>query len=446
MASSSNILGTTKTSWTNNNNNNNNTAINLTLAERYLESFEAIISSTTNLTSQSQPNVEVDTCSGTECENNVFNVSVSLGGFNNGSVITTGFQALHNYLPCPDNVIPNSIVVSTIAGNNSLHSVEITIDFDLLSPRPRNVRMQCVAWDDITRSWSTEGCTWQGASNPGLCVCTHLSSFAILMSAQPTELPWSSEITYVGLGVSVVSLLICLMIEISVWSTVVKTNTLYLRHTAHFNISLCLLIADSCFLASSIITLPAIWCQIFVVLKHFCYLAMFFWMLCLSITLLHQAVYLFHNVSKTSYLRFSLVLGYACPFLIVFITFIINDTGAEGSYYSSDGCWLVYKGLFQGSIFTFIIPVGIIVFINVFCMLVVIMKLLDHPKITDKSCDKEKNAAKTVMRTIILLTPIFGVTWLLGFVVMILDLTSGTVVFVVNYAFILLNAFQVWLI
>ncbi|XP_055361694.1 adhesion G-protein coupled receptor F3 [Betta splendens] len=439
LSSSSNILNTTEGSWKN---NNGNTEDNTTLAERYLESVEELIKKTTFAINQTTPNVVVNTCNESNCRNSVFNVSVTLGDSYNGNVTTTGFQKLHNLLPSPSNAKPNSIVVSTTTGTQLPSSVEITIDFVLISPRPRNVLIKCVAWNNNTGQWSPDGCRWQGASSPGLCVCQHLSSFAILMSKEPIEIDGASQITYAGLGVSVICLLISLMIEITVWSTVVKTNTLYLRHTAHFNISLCLLIADCCFLASSINQIPAIWCQIFTVLKHFCYLAMFFWMLCLSITLLHQAVYLFHNVSKTSYLRFSLVLGYACPFLIVFITFIINDTGAEGSYYSSDGCWLVYKGLLQGSIYTFIIPVGIIIFINTFSMLVVIMKLLDHPKSTDKSCDKEKNAAKTVMRTVILLTPIFGVTWILGFVVMILDLTTGPIAFAVNYAFILLNAFQ----
>ncbi|XP_026195160.1 adhesion G-protein coupled receptor F3 isoform X2 [Anabas testudineus] len=437
LTSSSNLLDRSlNNSWTNYKNNNQ------TLAETYLDSVERLIYMS-NLTSESKKtNIAVGTCNEKGCNNTVFNVNVTLEGSNTGIVKTTGFQQLQDYLPHSDNNSqPNSIVVS-ITTENKQNSVMITIDFPLLSPRPRNVQMQCVAWDNNTHSWSQNGCEWQGANNLGRCICNHLSSFAILMSRYPLQIDGETEITYTGLCVSIISLLISLVIEMTVWSAVVKTNTLYLRHTAHINISLCLIIADCCFLASSIDKIPEIWCQTFVVLKHFCYLAMFFWMLCLSSTLLHQAVFLFHNVSKKNYLRFSLVLGYVCPFLIVFITFLTNNSGAEGSYYNRDGCWLVYNGLLQGSIFTFILPIGIIIFINVFSMLVVIMKLLDHPKSTDKSLEKEKGAAKTVLRTVILLTPIFGITWSLGFAVMILDLTSGNIVFIVNYAFILLNAFQ----
>lgn len=425
---------------------------NITLAETYLSSVEQLIV-ITNVTdfTRKYANIEVDksNCTkGSNCTNKVFNVSVvlTLGSLNPDSVKTAGFKQLEKYLPNKDeDKQPNSIVVSTTTENKETDEIKITIDFQLLSPRRRNVAIECVSWDNNTRQWSKDGCFWAGPQNEGQCVCNHLSSFAILMSRKPLEIDWINEITYVGLSISIVSLIISLVIELIVWSAVVKTNTLYLRHTAHINISLCLLVADCCFLASSTPKkMTEIWCKTSVVLKHFCYLSMFFWMLCLSTTLLHQAIFLFHNVSKKNYLRFSLVLGYVCPFLIVAITFLTNRAGAEELYFSRETCWLVYKGFLRGSIHTFLIPVGIIVFVNVFSMLVVILKLLDHPKNTEKSHEKEKTAAKTVVRSVILLTPIFGVTWIFGFAVTALDLTFGTIAYVINYAFTLLNAFQVW--
>uniref|UniRef100_A0A8C5G5L5 G-protein coupled receptors family 2 profile 2 domain-containing protein n=1 Tax=Gouania willdenowi TaxID=441366 RepID=A0A8C5G5L5_GOUWI len=137
-----------------------------------------------------------------------------------------------------------------------------------------------------------------------------------------------------------------------------------------------------------------------------------------------------------------LVLGYVCPLVIVFVSFLTNGGGAEGQYFSRDTCWLVYNGLMKGSIYCFLIPVGIIVFVNVFSMLVVIVKLLNHPS-TEKVHVKEKMAAKTIMRSVIILTPIFGVTWITGFAVMLLDLTNGPIALAVNYIFVLMNAFQV---
>ncbi|XP_038155476.1 adhesion G-protein coupled receptor F3 [Cyprinodon tularosa] len=416
-----------------------------TVAETYMIAVEKFIKRS-NITNIPKENLIVDVCnkSAETCSVSSFDVTISIS--NAGEVKTATFRNLQNYLPYNKNESePNSIVVSATAENKSID--HITIEFKLINPRPRNVELKCVFWDTKLKGWSTDGCEWLGPFKESSCVCKHLSSFSILMSKKPLDVPGLTYVTYAALSVSVLSLIINLAIEFIVWSDVVKTSTSYLRHTAHVNISLCLLIADLCFLASSQPKgISDLWCRTSVVLKHFCFLAMFFWMFCLSATLLHRAVFLFHKVSKKNYLRFSLLIGYVCPLLIVFITFLTNNGGAEGMYYSKDSCWLVYAGLFKGSIFTFIIPVGVIVFINIFSMLVVIMKLISHhaeiSKKTDISAEEEKAAAKTVLRTVVLLTPIFGVTWIFGFAMLALDLTSGDIAYAVNYIFNLLNGFQ----
>ncbi|XP_037652131.1 adhesion G protein-coupled receptor F4 [Sebastes umbrosus] len=418
---------------------------NISLAERYLDAVENLIQVTNVTRAPKKRNIEVaaSSCTQRSCVNKVFDATVVLStAKQTGTVKTAGFKELEKYLPCKnDKYMPNSIIVSTTTENKQLGSVEVEISFALLRPRPSNVRIQCVYWDNNTRGWSQEGCKWKGVSNEGRCTCSHLSTFAILMSRYPEDIPGLEEVTYVGLSVSVLSLIISLVIEMAIWSTVVKTNTSYLRHTAHINISLCLLVADCCFLASSDPKyISEMWCRILVVLKHFCYLSMFFWMFSLSSMLLHQAMFVFHNVSKKTYLKLSLVLGYVFPLLVVVSTFLSYKGGAEGVYFSRDTCWLLYTGLMKGSIHTFVIPVGIIVFFNTFAMLMVIIKLLDMK--TEKSMEKEKQAAVTVVRTVILLTPIFGVTWAFGFAVMLIDLTSGPIAIAVNYVFTLLNAFQ----
>ncbi|XP_031703180.1 adhesion G-protein coupled receptor F3 [Anarrhichthys ocellatus] len=444
LNSSSNMLEKSlNESWTAKANKGNNS-----LAETYLDSIENLIQKTNLTRAPKKKNIEVaaSNCSqGSKCLSTVFNNSVELVSSDPVSVKTAGFKELGNYLPNKDTTFePNSLIVSVTTERNQSDSVKVTINFSLIKPRPHNVKLKCVSWDNITSSWSSEGCEWQLASSESVCICTHLSSFAILMSKYPVKIRGLEELTLVGLSVSVVSLLLTLAIELIVWNAIVKTSTLYIRHTAHVNICLCLLIADCCFLASFKLSAAnrEMWCWIFVFLKHFCYLSMFFWMLCLSSMLLHQAIFLFHNMSKKKYLKFSLVLGYVCPLLIAVITFLSYNNGAEGSYYSSESCWLCYAGLMKGSIHTFVMPVGAIVFFNMFSMAVVIIKLLDHPKNREKWDENEKKAAITVMRSVILLTPIFGVTWIFGFAVMLLDLTSGTIVTIVHWTFSLLNSFQ----
>ncbi|XP_068436669.1 adhesion G-protein coupled receptor F3 [Clinocottus analis] len=421
---------------------------NISLAESYLDSLEKLIQLTNVTRVPKKKNIELaaSNCPNrSKCQSTVFNNNVVLVSSDPGSVKTAGFKELENYLPNKDERYePNSIVVSVTTERKQLDSVEVKINFSLIRPRARDVDMKCVAWDNGTKSWSPEGCEWMGASDEGLCVCRHLSSFAVLMSRYPLNINGLTEVTLVGLSVSVIALILTLAIELIVWSDVVKTDTLYIRHSGNVNICLCLLVADFCFLVSLKLTEENkdTWCKTFVVLKHFCYLSMFFWMLCQSSMLLHQAIFPFHRMSRKTYMRSSIVLGYVCPLLIAVITLLSYSNGAEGEYYSKDTCWLCYSGLMKGSIHTFVIPVGIIVLFNVLSMVIVIIKILDHPVNSDNRNGKEKKAAVTVMRAVILLTPIFGVTWFFGFAVMLLDLTSGPIVVVVHYAFNLLNTFQ----
>lgn len=415
------------------------------MAQRFMLSVENLIGRADIMKKTIMDNMEVAACNNSNCSFSVLDAKVYLP--DGGVVKTAAFKHLESFLYHDTNKSEiSSIIVSTTATIKT--NITITIDFNVTKQRPRNVELYCVFWDINLDKFSRDGCQWDGPRNGGRCVCNHLSSFAILMSKEPLEVPGLTYVTYAVLSISVLSLIINLVIELIVWSEVVKTNTLYLRHTAHVNISLCLLIGNLSFLASSSNPkgISDLWCRTSVVLKHFSYLAMFFWMLCLSVTLLHQAVFLFHQVSKKNYLRFSLVVGYFCPLLIVFITFLTNDGGAEGKYYTKDTCWLVYDGFLKGTFFTFFIPVGAIVFINVFSMLVVIMKLISHHselhQKTDISPEKEKAAAKTVVRSVILLTPIFGVTWMFGFAFLVLDLTEGPVAYAVSYIFTLLNGLQ----
>ena len=92
--------------------------------------------------------------------------------------------------------------------------------------------------------------------------------------------------------------------------------------------------------------------------------------------------------------------------------------------------------------YAFVLPVGTIVIINVFCMLVVVMKLL-NPAMAEHSNRDEKQVSKGILKAVILLTPILGTTWFLGFFVLTIDLTKGPLAYFVNYAFTLLNGFQV---
>ena len=138
----------------------------------------------------------------------------------------------------------------------------------------------------------------------------------------------------------------------------------------------------------------------------------------------------------------SFFLGYVAPIVIVVITYLYYRD-KDPSYHSSKSCWLTYDGPLKGSIYGFVVPVGTIVVTNLFSMVVVILMLVRSSTPVGSKAD-EREMAKSILKVVVLLTPVFGVTWALGFGTMELDpSTDGPMAAVVHYAFTIFNSFQV---
>lgn len=435
MKSSSNLLNSSlSNSW-----KPPATETNYSLAVKYLRAVEGVAKQI-NIPPMDEPfktenvqlmicNKSVKTCS------NTFNINFTED--TNEIIHQTRIMKLPDLLPNPFNSNPSNFVLSVTRNTSGSISMEFP------NNRPPNHQIFCVYFNFTESNWSTEGCTWGGALNQYQCKCNHLSAFTSLVSKMPVELDYLKEITYTGLGFSICSLVICLAVEFVVWNTVVKSNISHFRHTVLVNISLCLLIAHCSFLAASFEN-PAIsqFCLAFTVMKHFCFLAVFFWMLCMSLGLLHQIIFVFVQLRKKVYLGLCFSLGYVFPLFIVIFTIISYNNGAVDSYYVNKTCWLIYEGPLQGSIHAFLIPVGVIVLVNIFTMVVVISRILKPTLSEGKSLD-EKEIVRTVIRTVVLLTPVLGITWVFGFFILMVDLTMEPFAQIVNYGFTFFNSFQV---
>ncbi|KAL7862174.1 hypothetical protein SRHO_G00136150 [Serrasalmus rhombeus] len=444
LSSSSNLLnGSLNDSWRPVGN-----VGNYALALKYLRTVEGIIDQTnlinihkTDMSQLQQTNVQIIYNKSDPSTPQTFSsdFGVSVTEISSNISVQTAFKNLGSKLPSTLNnieTVPSETVLSVIGDKKTKISVEYNQE------RLPNHEMYCVYWDDINSEWSEEGCKWGGVSKPKLCMCEHLSAFTILMAKHPIELKYMEELTYTGLGFSIVSLTLCLVIEFLVWNAVVKTNIAHFRHTVLVNITVCLLIAHCSFLAAPVPSAsPHYWCLPLTVMKHFCFLAAFFWMLCLSLGLLHQVIFVFVHLRKKVYLGLCLFLGYICPLVIVIVTFITYDNGRPGSYYSGETCWLIYEAALKGSIHAFLFPVFIIVFVNMFTMVVVISRIL-KPNLSEGSSHDEKEVARSIVKTIVLLTPTLGITWILGLFVLMLDLTTTPYAQIVNYAFTFFNSFQ----
>ncbi|XDV41533.1 hypothetical protein PO909_010393 [Leuciscus waleckii] len=415
------------------------------LASQYLSSVEGLVKSIRINASEgyNSSNIQLQICrSGTTCNKTVFNVEVELNATAD-MVKTVGLQSLANRLPKLgyENSLFPSIVVSSTVENNTQPSVNIRLAFP--NDEGSSATMQCVFWNVSEERWSDEGCNYvQGPGNTAYCECNHLTSFSMLMSKHAVSMPFLDQLTYVGLGISICSLIVYIIIECLVWSAVVKSSLSHFRHTSLLNIALCLLLADCSFLASSFPSiLNETLCLVLVVMKHYFFLAMFFWMLCLSVMLVHQLIFVFSHIGKKMYMILGFTIGYVCPTVTVAVTYVYYDQATDIPYYSSKTCWLTYQSAMQGSIHAFLFPVGTIVLVNMASMVVVIATVL-KPSGAETNKKGDKDAAKSIIKVILFLTPIFGGTWILGLFVFLMDDFTQFITYLVHYAFTIVNSLQ----
>lgn len=99
----------------------------------------------------------------------------------------------------------NGPVISTVIPNYPIRDV-----FLILSKIESNLSQpHCVFWDFSHLQWNNAGCHLVKETPDSVtCRCTHLTSFSMLMSpfVPPAIVPVVKGITFVGLGVSIASL------------------------------------------------------------------------------------------------------------------------------------------------------------------------------------------------------------------------------------------------
>nr|XP_046228186.1 adhesion G protein-coupled receptor F4 [Scatophagus argus] len=411
------------------------------MSSNYLESVEGLVKNVNVNKSNgiNSQNLELKFCSSRDCNVSLFDINVNLNK-------TTGIMktvAVKNLMDKLRNnfgqTVPTSLLISATLENSNDSSLEIRLDFP--SDRLNPTKPFCVFWNTTERDWSDAGCIVKISDvNHTLCECNHLTSFSVLMAKSDISTDVLDMITHVGLGVSICSLLIFLIIESLVWSAVVKTNLSHFRHTALVNIATFLLLADCSFLAStSPESLSNNWCLILTICKHLFFLATFSWMLCMSVMLVHQLIFVFSPLRKRVFMFFSSIVGYVCPILIVGSSYVYCKY-TNKSYYDSKTCWLVFERLLEGSIHAFLLPVGTVILTNLFSMVVVLVTLMKS-SVPDGSKAGDKETAKSILKVVVFLTPVFGVTWIIGFALLILE-DDSPMLTVANYSFAILNSFQ----
>ena len=185
--------------------------------------------------------------------------------------------------------------------------------------------------------WSQRGCTKnESLSNTSVtvCECTHLTNFAILLSAAPLSLSDSVALSleiigYVGVAVSLVAMALtvftfivlrycCNHLTQTIWvNTYTSCRSLHnMRNYIHINLCISLGMAQLTFVAGVGSTgdpVP-IHCQVVAVLLHYLFLVSFMWMLMEGVVLYVILIKVFVTNTKRYLIAFTLT-SYGLPLL-----------------------------------------------------------------------------------------------------------------------------------
>ncbi|XP_051951855.1 uncharacterized protein LOC127622028 isoform X3 [Xyrauchen texanus] len=352
------------------------------------------------------------------------------------------FKSLDNILPTRNTnndtgksgvQINGDVVVIKV--NEKIKNISFT--FDITNESLGNP--QCVFWNFILNGWDSTGCEVRPLNESGKvkCECNHTTSFSILMSPFAIKNDPLAYITYIGVAISMASLILCLIIEIIVWKSMTRNDTSYMRHVSIVNIAVSLLIADICFIIGAAVAdqeqpTSVGRCSPAVFFMHFFYLALFFWMLLSALLLFYRTVMVLSQMSRRKMMAIAFIVGYGTPLLIAVIT-VASTAGAQKYITKTNACWLNW---FESkALLAFVIPALTIVAINLLVLIVVLFKMLSKG-VGAATHPDEKHALVVIARCVAILTPLFGLTWGFGI---------GTMVssaFGIHVVFTILNSLQ----
>ncbi|XP_004624450.1 adhesion G-protein coupled receptor F2 [Octodon degus] len=333
-----------------------------------------------------------------------------------------------------ENVTVNGLVLSVILPEKLKR---ISLHFEKIH-KSEERKTRCVGWDHLEHRWDHRACQMvEASSQHAICQCWPrglFTSFSILMSPHIPASPVLAYITYIGLGLSICSLIICLAIEGLVWHQVTKTEISYLRHLCIANVVATLLTADVLFIVASCFSGPETHyngCVVVTFFIHFFYLSVFFWMLAKALLILYGVLIVFHTLPKSVLVASLFSVGYGCPLVIAVVT--VGVTEPARGYLRADACWLNWET--TKALLAFVVPALAIVVVNLVVIAVVISKA--QRVSFGSSMFQEVRAIVRICKNIAILTPLLGLTWGFGVATLIDDSSLAF-----HIIFSLLNAFQ----
>ncbi|KAI6647211.1 Adhesion G-protein coupled receptor D1-like [Oopsacas minuta] len=318
------------------------------------------------------------------------------------------------------------------------------------------INAQCVYTTNYTvgqsgdLEWETVTCTKLPISNSThtFCNCTHLTSFAILMSPDPyySSGTGMSIFSYFSLAVSIIFLIISLALHFM--KLAITEAVLFVHRNLIFSILLSQVIFVFGIERNEIETL----CLIIAALLHYILLVSFLWML---IEALNALILIKRPFTNQLWLKiFYACIAYFTPLVVVSATLGVSicDYGhypmASGGIVqgSATNCWLPRR---NGRYWAFIGPALLIIAVNcilLFAILTIIIRLhfkrrqMRAASIKSSQTETLVKGLASAVRATILMVPVLGITWIFG--IFALNSINVVVSQVSQWLFLVFNCYQ----
>uniref|UniRef100_A0A8V0ZTN7 Adhesion G-protein coupled receptor D1 n=1 Tax=Gallus gallus TaxID=9031 RepID=A0A8V0ZTN7_CHICK len=303
--------------------------------------------------------------------------------------------------------------------------------YSLALNKSNRVHLYCAFLDysNGTGVWSNEGCVRDsGDLNYSVCLCNHLTNFAILMQVVPLKLTREhqvalSSITYIGCALSI----FCLTITLVTFAVLSSVSTIRnQRYHIHANLSFAVLVAQILLVTSFQFSPGTVPCKILAILLHFFFLSAFAWMLVEGFHLYSMVIKVFGSEESKHLYYYGI--GWGCPLVIC----VISATSSLDSYGESDNCWL---SLENGAIWAFVAPALFVILVNI-GILIAVTRVISRISADNYKVHGDANAFKLTAKAVAVLLPILGSSWIFG----ILAINAHTLIF--QYMFAVFNSLQ----
>ncbi|VDI70258.1 Hypothetical predicted protein, partial [Mytilus galloprovincialis] len=305
------------------------------------------------------------------------------------------------------------------------------VDFSISPPLPY-INPPLVIQFEYLIAWSTVGSRLTKASDElAICEYDHTTNFALLMSPIGTKVTEHekalSYISAIGCGISILFLIITLVVYFKNWNRIKSDKAKILVY-----LCIALILSYGLFLClwAPLSDIKAL-CTTFAVLLHYIFLVDFSLMLAMAIEIGVQVLYVLPTKSRVKWL---IPICWVAPAVIVGIS--MGATQLEGYGDTSDVCWLSVD---NGLIWAFIGPALVIVLVNLVILALVIRTLFRTMRSKPGRSQQSKSRlekTKSGVRSICVLAPLFGITWVFG----VLSISRDLVAF--QYLFAIFNSLQ----